>query len=271
MPSKNSGKTIKKIKINKATVSLFFEGSRMSISHDAYVMEGPLFVGKTLSDKDIKRLSEFTKVTKLYNYALSLLKKGHYSEWKIREKLYAKEASKSDVDTIVKSLKNVDLINDDMLIEDHLDYSADRCIGKNKIIKELIDKGIFEERVAKIKFPYKEEKRKALAQLPKLEKKYSKYSYALKKTHIFAALSNLGFEGEVINDVINNVAPKVEKDEMNKLKDDYKKTYIRLSKKYENKELNEKIIASLSLKGYRYSDIRKVMEANKYEDDFRIC
>ena len=51
-----------------------------------------------------------------------------------------------------------------------------------------------------------------------------------------------------------------QKDELAKLKVDYQKAKTRLSRKYQKKELKQKIIASLLSKGYRMNDILKVIE-----------
>ena len=269
MPSKNSGKTITKIKINKKNVVLYFGKTRMEISPDAYATTY-LYVGKVLTNKDISNLKSFSAIAELMKYALSLLKKGHYSEWRMREKLYAKEASKKDVDKIIGRLKANDLINDKMLIEDLIAYGDERSIGKNKILKELSAKGIFEENLSKIKFPYSKEKKKAMCQLPKLERKYASYSYENKKQHIYNGLVSLGFESIVIEEVINKISPIDEKDEKNKINKDFDKIYERLSKKYEGKQLKDKVFMSLKNKGYRYGDIYKKWEA-KQNDDWRVC
>ena len=269
MPSKNTGKLITKIKINKKDVTISFGKEKIKISQDAFTLSY-LYVGKELSNKEIKELKDVSELAKLMKYCLSLLEKGHLTEWKLREKLYAKEATKSQVDSLIKRLKVTDLINDDAFIEDHLAWAEERCIGKNKIIKELKDRGIVEERINKIKFSDKEEKRKALIQLPKLEKKYDKFSYEKKKQHVYAGLLSLGFDSHTANEAINRISSINMKEEHNKLKVDYTKTYARLSKKYDGYELQVKVMTTLRNKGYSYSGIKKMMEV-KENDDFGIC
>lgn len=270
MPSKNTGKIITKIKINKKNVVLHINGKeRLEITNDAYA-SSYLYVGKVLDSKTIKQLKEFSLLTKYLNYAMSLLKKGHYSEWKMREKLYAKEAKKNEVDKVIKKLKEVSLIDDKALIYDHLEWCKERNIGKNKILKELNDKGVFETELAKLSFPYTKEKQKALYWVPKLEKKYSKYSYEKKKQHVYSGLISLGFDSGVANEVLNSVSSRNEKDEKSKLKIDFEKIYNRLSNKYEGYELQTKVFNSLKNKGYRYSDIKKMWEVNNH-DDWGIC
>lgn len=270
MPLKNSGKIITKIKINKKNVVLSInDKERVSITPDAFASTY-LYVGKVIDNKTITELKDYSLLEKYLKYAISLLKKSHYSEWKMREKLYAKDAKKKDVDKVIKRLKDVTLIDDKALIEDHLCYANERNIGKNKIIKELNDKGIFDEMISKIYFSSGREKQKAQYWIPKLEKKYSSYSYEKKKQHIYSSLLSLGFDSSIASEALNKVSNKNDKDEKAKLKKDFTKVYDRLSRRYEGKQLDEKVFNTLKNKGYRYNDIKRVMEEKK-NDDWRIC
>lgn len=269
MPSKSTGKTITRLKINKKNVVLYFNKERCEISHDAFTTMY-LFVGKTLSSKEIKELKDFSLVSKLYKYALSLLKRSRYSEWKIREKLYAKDANKYSVDKVIEKLKTSGILDDKGLVEELVDYSNDKNIGKNKILRDLSNKGIFEEELNKISFPIKKEKEKALNQLPKLEKKYNSYSYEKKKQHIYSSLLSLGFDSGVALEAMNYISPKNNKDESNKIKKDFMKIKQRLSKKYDGQMLFTKVTASLRNKGYSYKDIKKILEDDNH-DDWGIC
>lgn len=259
MPKEKIGKIIKKIKVNKNVVVLYFDmGEKIEISKDAYTSKY-LFVGKELSKKDIDELNELTSSYKLFEYALKLLSKGHYSEWKIREKLYKKEANKEQVDSIIIRLKKVDLINDSALAYDYVCYAEERNIGKNKIKKDLANKGIFEGEINKISFTDSKEKKKAINNIPSLEKKYSKYSYKEKKRHIYSALISRGFDSDIALYALNKISNKNDKDEKDKLKADYKKVYDKYKRKYEGRELKEKVILSLRNKGYKFSDINKMV------------
>ena len=265
MPSKNSGRKITKLKVNKKTITLTFDDKK-KLSFNSEVMANfYLYEGKIIDDKTLKKIKEFDSSITLFNYAMSIIKKGHVSEWKMREKLYAKEAEKEDVDFIIQQLKNIDLINDKAYIEDYLGYAQEKGYGKNKIKQELLKKGIFAEEIDKIRFNESVEKKKAQALVPALEKKYAKYSYEQKKQHIYAALLNRGFSHDVASMCLNNVSKINEKDEQIKIKNDYKKVLAQYKNKYEGRELNDKVFQALRRKGYRVSDIKRVMGGNSYD------
>ena len=259
MPREKDGKTIKKIRYNKKAVAIFFtDGERIDISEEAYV-SNYLYVGKILSRREIDKLVMISSVKMLSEYALRLLQAGHYTEWKMREKLYAKGGEKDAVDYVIKKLKEIDLIDDKAFIEDYLGYAEDRGFGKNKIKQELLKKGIFAEEIDKIRFNTNTEKKKAVALIPMLEKKYSKFSYQQKKQRVYGALINRGFDPEVAKYALSYLSKKDDEDDRKKLKEDFKKAYVHFSKKYEGRELKERIYQSLIRKGYKYSDVGELL------------
>lgn len=266
MQSENTGRIIKQIKFNKKNIVLYFEhGDKISISEEAF-SSTYLYVGKELSYKEIDKLKELTDTTKNLKYALSLLQKCHYSEFKMREKLYAREANKKEVDRIIKILKNYGLIDDSAYAFDLKEWGNEKLEGKNKIIKTLRDKGIFDKEIEKLSFPRSIEKQKALQNLPKLEKRYEKDPYLKKKAHIYNTLISLGFDPDVINEVMNKVKDN-SGDDKNKIKSDYQKAKIKYMHKYEGRQLKEKIISSLLSRGYKMKDILKYMEVNDYDQN----
>ena len=265
MPKERNGKVIKKIKILKKGIAIIFvDGERIDISEEAYT-SNYLYVGKELSPQELEKLNLITSVKKLSEYALGLLAQRHYTEWQMRQKLYAKEATKESVDYVINKLKELDLINDKAFIEDYLGYAEEKGYGKHKIIKELSKKGIFAEEIQKIKFSSNIEKKKAMELLPSLERKYDRYSYEQKKRHIFNALVSRGFEIEVANSVVDKISSKNDKEEKEKLKRDYQKAYAKYVKKYQGRELRERLFRSLISKGYSYGDVSIILGG--LEDD----
>ena len=265
MPKEKIGNIISKVHLNKKNVVIFFVNrEKLEISFDAYT-SNYIYVGKELSDKDIEKLVRVSGLKKLMEYAMKLLSKGHYTEWRMREKLYAKGGDKESVDFIIDRLKQNDLIDDSAFAYDYVCYANERCYGKNRIKEELAKKGVFAEEIEKIRFPESLEKKKALSLIPSLEKRYAKYSYESKKQHIYYALLAKGFDSDVALFALNSVSHKNDKDEINKLKADYKKAKEKYKKKYDGYQLKEKVIQRLRSKGYRYSDIRRIVEEDDYD------
>ena len=268
MPSANTGsKKIKSIKVYKDHVTLsFFKGEQLKISKEAF-LSSYLYEGKNVSKKELDSLKDITAMSGLLNYALSIVSKKHISEKDMLNKLMAKENNFAMAKNVIKMLKNNDLIDDKAYMEDLIIWDNERNYGVNKIIKHLKDKGIPESLINKASFPTSLEKKKAKSLLPKLEKKYSRYSFANQKRHIYQALLSQGYSVEVAKEVVELVKGHDEKSERVLLKKDYEKVRARYEKKYHGYQLKQKIYSYLLNKGYKYQDINKVLELEDFKDE----
>ena len=266
MPSANSGnKKIKNIKIYKDHVTLsFFKGEPLKISKEAFV-SSYLYAGKEISNKEINKLMEITAMTTLLNYGLSLVSKKHYSEKEMLNKLLKKEDNYSAAKGVINKLKENDLLDDKAFMEDLIAWDNERHFGQNKIKKHLRDKGIPETLINKASFSSTNEKKKAKAILDKLEKKYEKYNYSSKKQHVYNALITQGYSIDVAKEVSNEIKQADSKKEVTLLNKDYQKARMRYAKKYEGYQLQQKLYSYLINRGYKYQDIKKVLELEDFE------
>ena len=266
MPSVSSGsKKIKSIKAFKDHVTLYFgKGEPLRISKEAFV-SSYLYVGKSLTNKDIAYLEEITAMTTLLNYALSIVSKKHISEKEMMEKLLKKEDNYTAAKNVITKLKENDLLNDKAFMEDLIIWDNERCFGENKIIKHLKDKGIPDSLIKKASFPVTNERKKAKSLLDKLEKKYDRFAYISKKKHVYQALVSQGYNMEVAKEVAELAKKGNEKQEISLLKKDYEKALKRYERKYEGYQLKQKLYAYLVSKGYSYKDIKKVLDVEDFE------
>ena len=143
---------------------------------------------------------------------------------------------------------------------DLISWDNERLFGQNKIVKHLRDQGIPESLISKASFSQNNERKKAQALVIKLDRKYTRYAYEIKKQHVYQALLSQGYSPEVARSVLEIVKKDKPKAEKEKLYNDYIKIKRRLEKKYEGYELNKKIYAALAGKGYKYADIKSIME-----------
>ena len=269
MPSVNAGKyTIKAIKVSQNHVTLsFVKHEKVQISKEAY-LSTYLYQGKQISKKEIDKLLEITAFSTLLNYALSLISKRHFSEYKMREKLKAKENNPAAIKAVINKLKDNDLLNDKEFMEDLISWDNERHFGKNKIIRHLKEQGINEELIKKAHFPASNELKKAKGLIPKLVKKYDRYGYENKKQHIYQTLLTQGYDYDVASAALALVKedkPKIEKE---KLLNDFKKIKNRYSNKYEGYQLKQKIYSALLAKGYKHNAVKNVLEDYYHENDF---
>ena len=250
---------ITKVKILKSKVNISLDnGKKLSIDKEVFT-NFYLYEGKELDKKEYQKIIDLNNSNKLLQYALKLRSKALYSEFKMREKLYKKDASKHEVDKVIKILKGYDLIDDKAYTLELVEYYNSLNYGENKIKTKLSDKGIFKEQIDKVKFPVSNEKKKANNLLPKFEKKYFKYNASQKRQHIYNAYIQEGFNVNIAKEMTSKVKEPNQKEELDKLKSDYLKVKTRLSRKYKGNELRQKVLNSLLTKGYKMNDILKVL------------
>lgn len=265
MQSENAGKKITRISISQKKVTIYFGKEKLVLSHDLFT-SSYLFKGKELTDKEIKKLRKDNGISLALEYAKKVLSKGIFTEWKMREKLYAKEYSKEIVDEIIMRLKKENLINDIAYIKEYIAYGNEKLFGKNKIIQKLKMHGVFDENIAKVSFSEAKEREKAKKLLPKFERKYRDLSLVDKKQHIVNAYINNGYDTSVaikMVDSIKSTSPKVEQDNLRK---QFMAAFNQALRKYDDqKKIKENVFNKLMMKGYRYQDIAKIWEENKDE------
>ena len=266
MPSANTGnKKIKSIRIFKDHATLtFYHGEQLRISKEAFV-SSYLYAGKTLSSKELAKLEEITAMSNLLQYGSSLAVKKRYSEKGMLDKLLKKENNYAAAKSVIKKLKDNGLLDDKAFMDDLITWDNQRNLGQNKIIKHLIDKGVPQSLVLSAHFSSSLEKKKARALLDKLDKKYDRFAYASKKKHVFQALVTQGFSVEVAKEVAEEIKRGNDKKESLILQKDYDKAIARYSKKYEGYQLKQKVYAYLFNKGYKYEDIKKVLDVEDFD------
>lgn len=259
----STGNVITKIKPLKNKVNIYFDNEeKIEITQEAF-LSTYLYVGKELTKKEIDKILSISNMEKALKYALSIVKKSVTTEWNLRSKLYQKGFEKSDVDGVIKFLKRHDLLNDSAFIEDYIEYGKEMLYGKNKIIVELKKKGIFDENLKKVHFPKSIEEEKAKKLLKKLEYKYSSKNNEQKKKCIYDAFIRQGFDNDVALSMLMHIKSSKKEDELKLLRIEYHKKLHLAENKYETrKDIREYLIKTLRNKGYKYSDIVKVMEEN---------
>jgi regulatory protein len=203
----------------------------------------------------------------LLNYDLQIVSKKHLSEKEMLEKVIKKEDNYAAAKKVIAKLKENDLLDDKAFMQDLIAWDNERNFGQNKIVKHLKDKGIPDALINKVNFPQSIERKKAKALLDKLDRKYAKYAYESKKKHVYQALVAQGYNHDIAREVTNDLKRKNDKVEQSLLTRDYEKIKSRYEKKYEGYQLKQKIYAALVNKGYKYQEIKKVLEDFTYEDD----
>lgn len=263
MQLEKNGKVITNITKTKTSIIIEFDDEKIKVSEEAFE-QLDLYIGKTMSDKDIEQVIDLTGISKGLLYVYGLLKRRVYSKQEIKNKLYSKKLKTMQILTILKILEDKKLLNDELVKSEYLELCEIKCLGKIRIIKELKAKGIELDDSA---FTYENEVNKAIVQIKRIYPKLHKDSYKAKTIKIVAALKYLGFEENVIQEAVKQIPEKDIKEEIENLKKELEKAILRNGSLIDNNLLKTKVIKSLMSKGYELNDIIRIVEVTIYEND----
>ena len=197
-------------------------------------------------------LKENDKLSSYYE-SIKYITKKMRSTKEIKEYLRKKEISEEIIDETVKRLKDNKFLNDDLYLKayvtDRLNLSND---GPNKIRKNLIKLGIFENKVNEylsiIDNSIFEDKIRSYID-KKIRVNHNNSSIML-KAKLQNDLVNLGYDRSEVISILSSYSIN-DKDAYEK---ELEKITNKLSKKYEGKELEFKIKEAMYRKGFKKGD-----------------
>ncbi len=266
MPSAKPGRTIASVKVLKRLVRVLLDEGHFDLSHDTYTNHY-LYVGKTLDDKEYHELKDASEAFGAEAYARGLLGKGRYTRKQVVERLYARQAKRWMVESIVRQLENEGLIDDRSYMVDRLDYGQARHEGYHHIYEDLFQKGISADLLASYVMDEDLEIEKAHVWLPRLMKQYGGKSSQARKHGIYDWYQRHGFDSSTIARVISQIEDLDETDEVGNLKRDFATAKRKYGQKYRGRQLKDRLFKYLAQRGYNYSKINTALGADEDEMD----
>lgn len=254
------------MKINKITkikdkYKIELENKTLTISSQSKD-EFNLYINKDIDKKLIFEIEKYEKIQKYFLLASKRLLVNDYSPNKAKEFLIKKGASKSEAQEAIKKLEKYQLLNEDELIKRITDFCDAKHYGFNRIISMLKDRQVSESKIKKLQSKESREIKEATLMSEKLVKRFKNKNTSTLKRNVYSSLIRYGFDENIASLCASKVfnSPK---NELNVLKLDYLQAFSSYSRKVKGKELKEKIIKSLLSKGYRISDIEKILKESK--------
>lgn len=244
---------INKIKKNGKKYVITLDNGKDIITYDDVIIKHGLLYHRYISEKLLDKIYSDTAYFKSYNKVIDMINRRLRSEYEIRKYLIKNEIDESVIESIIKKLKKVGLIDDMMFAKaytnDKVNLSLDgpykirKYLEDNKINDSIvndvilnIDDNIINNHIDKI--------------ITKKIKSNTKYtSYALKQK-IIIYLTNLGYDK-------NSIIKRLETFEINtpNMKKEMDKILNRLKKKNSGNELIYKLKSKLYQKGYAKEEI----------------
>jgi len=243
-----------KLKSNKYKVTLDNEES--ITLYDNVILENNLLLSKEISNVDA-----ILKENEYYDaYFLSL----KYISKKLRTKkeIHNYLINKFDISVIddtIKKLEKEGYLNDDIYIKSFINDQINLTNnGYYKILRTLINNGLKESKVLDCLNSIDREVwiNKAKKIIEKSIKSNNKYSSKHLKEKLLYDLNNKGYDNNDIIELVNSIDLE---DNNTILEKNYKTLYTKLSRKYKGKELEAQLLNKLMAKGFKYSDVKEIL------------
>lgn len=248
-------KILKFKKVTKDKYKVYLENNDIITLYEDIIIKNNLLLTKELSYEQIDELQRQNNDYGSYDIALKYISIKMRSEKEIKDYLIKKGISEFNVERIIDKLKGNGYIDDikyaNAYIKDQLNLSNN---GPYKIKSNLINLGIDEDIIDEL--IYKIDKdiiKDKLTKLINKQLKIKKGSKNMLKLKLVTYFCNLGYDKEMILNILNNSNITTDLD---LLKKEYNKLYSKYSKKYEGKELSNFIEQKLYKKGYTKEEIK---------------
>lgn len=252
--------TVTKITVKKGNVLVRFTDIKVLLSESSYC-DFHLFVGKTVSDSEMKKILKSEALDAYYTYSLKLLNHESYSESDIRQRLLDHGATPEATQLIITRLVGESLLNDELFAKSYAeDLSYLRCYGYKKVAFELKKHGISPQIIEALDFSREKELEKATRYVTVLDKRYARLPAQKREQKAFNALLTRGFVFETAKQAADNIAPIDPAKEKARLAVDFEKIRNRYSKKYSGYQLYNHLLSNLLAKGYQYDYIKEILE-----------
>lgn len=250
---------IKKIKkLSNGKYNLLMDDNSKIIAYDEVIINNNLLYNNEIDSDLLNKINNENSFYKIYNKVIKLISVRLRSEHEIIDYLNNNNINENDKKKIIDLLKLNNLINDNLFVKSYIyDKINLSNYGPNKIKRDLlnynIDDSIINSEIENI------DKNLIINKIDKLVNKKinsnNKYSNYILKQKLIIYLIDLGFDKDDIVLVLNNY--DFYDDDL--IYKNYDKLYKKLSQKYSDKILYQKIKEKLYRMGFSLSQIDKVI------------
>ncbi len=266
MPYGNTGKIIESITTKRKQIIIaFLSGENLTLSPDQFT-QGYYYVGKVIGAKEFEQIQLASQTQPMIDYGFRLLSKGRYSEYQIREKLYKRKASKTQVEEVIHRLKQAHLIDDQSLMKDWVDHFQHKGYGERVIKDKLFEKKFSGTLIQTIVVNQDLQDEKVNQLTIQFNDKYKRFSQRLKLETIKRRLLERGFDAKAIASSLSKLPQEDLESELINLAADIKKAKRLYEKRFNGSQLHEKLINFLLRKGYNYSIIKQLLKESNHGD-----
>lgn len=257
-------KSIYPIKNGINEVVFLFDESEIIVEvSDKVIKAYKLELGKEISKEIFDVLKDYEQVTRAYNKALKLLTVKDYTYKQMKKKLMDNgDYDDTQLDATLELLQEKNLINDEAYTLSYLKRCTRLGIGLNKAIYNLRNYGISSEIIDRCleENDNDDEYNAATNIIDAYYNRNNNFSYKAMLKKIRDKLYIKGFTTETIERALADYDFDFDdQKEQKALEKEFIKQKKKYIKKYQEKQLKEKIIDTLLRKGYNYEHIKELL------------
>ncbi|MDD8049463.1 MAG: RecX family transcriptional regulator [Thomasclavelia sp.] len=252
-----------------------FENDNLSMTldlSDAIIKQYDLKPDKKIEHELFDTLKDLQYVSSCYNKALKYLTYRDYTYAEMRKKLLNKgDWDDVQLDACMELLVEKNLINDEAYTINYLKRSTRLGIGLNKCIYNLRNLGVSETIIDDCLEELNDDEEYQAA-IALINNYYERNSYFNSQKQTINKIKQKLFIKGFTNDTIDRAMSDYdfsynEEKEKIALDKEYNKMYARYIRKYNGKELKNKITDGLLKKGFNYDLIREKMNEGDFDDE----
>lgn len=258
-------------KNNKDRVNIYIDGAYVFSCSLELVLKKSLKKGLELSMEELNSIVSLDNYNKCKNKALNIIEKSYKTETEVKNKLLQLSYDEDTISKVIEFLKNYNFVDDKKYAKLYTNEKK-KSRGILKIALELRKKGIDENIISEaVKIDYEEAFSYAMEAATKKYNSCKSHgdSYRSILSKLYSYLKSIGYEEEIINEVLNKIKQEynnnISYDDKEKLqgriyKEALKRYNALLKKGEESKHMQNNISNYLCRKGYDLELILPVVE-----------
>ncbi len=256
-------KILKYEKIKNNQYKLYLDDSTTINLYDEIILNYNLLIKKTINNQELPDIIASNDFYVAYYKAIKYLNIKMRTKKEIAKYL-KKDFNDSIIDKVINKISKEGYLNDESYASSYVNNQINLTNnGYNKILRNLneldIPEDIAKKYLDKVTKDIWQEKIKKL--INKKLKNNKKISEQKMKEKLIYDLVNQGYN----RSDINNILDEVNISDDNALKKTYDILLNKLTKKYSGKELELHLLTKLMNNGFKYNDIKNIMQQKKNE------
>ncbi len=239
------------LKRNKYLVYSSIDEEPIILTEDS-IVNNKVLKGKIFTIEEWDMIKNGNEESILFDKVLNYIDYKPRTKKEIKDYLKKKDVSIDSINNIIDRLIKIRFLDDERYAKDFINEAIRNYKGPIIITHQLDELGIEKNIINKYLVEYTKEieYNNALVVGSKYQKTVKNHPEKKQRELIYSKLLRAGYSYEISNKVINTL--EYEDDNLDNLKEQY----LTIKKRTDDKN---KIITSLMAKGYRYEDIKKIM------------